>query len=128
MKYVGIPFMSKGRDRNGIDCWGLVRLFYIEKFEIKLEANADISASEVVRIAERMAEQRDERPWIKVDNPRYGDVVSMRRGRHVCHVGVMLNTTDMLHILKQTDSLIQPIYAPAIKGRIVSFHRHEVLA
>jgi cell wall-associated NlpC family hydrolase len=35
-EYLGIPFKSGGRDRNGIDCYGIILLIYKEKKGIQL--------------------------------------------------------------------------------------------
>lgn len=39
--FIGLPYADKGRDRDGVDCWGLVKLVYAEVAGIVLPDYSD---------------------------------------------------------------------------------------
>ena len=57
-QYVGLPFQVDGRDRQGIDCWGLVRLVWAERagFEMPEFARVADRALTIGREAQAFAE------------------------------------------------------------------------
>ncbi len=55
--FIGLSYLDKGRDRNGLDCWGLVRLVYSELLNIELPCYSQSysTASDARAIAELIA-------------------------------------------------------------------------
>ncbi|MBI1215693.1 MAG: phage tail protein [Alphaproteobacteria bacterium] len=125
--YIGLPFKSQGRDRAGVDCWGLVRLALAEQFGLALpsfarEYQRTLDAARIPALIER------ETPlWRAVSSgeEKQGDVIVLRvRGRPM-HVGLVLGDGQMLHVELGIDSAIERYDGPQWRERIFGFYRYK---
>jgi cell wall-associated NlpC family hydrolase len=124
-EYVGIPFVSGGRDRNGADCYGLARLVRMEQFGDRLPLlSGDYSDAD--NVAETEALMRSQRPLLAghpVEVPEAGDVCVLKfRGLPV-HLGICAGGGWLLHTLKGTGSVLQRISDPQLAGRVEGWYR-----
>jgi cell wall-associated NlpC family hydrolase len=136
--YVGLPFVDGGRDRSGVDCWGLVRLVYAERVGIPLPDFAEIRAKDWRAVGREIADAVNEDEWLPVlrGQEKELDVVLMRghgsTGRGLvglpCHVGVIAPLGAVLHVEAGTDAVAPKLVSPTVKDRIVGVYRHHVLA
>lgn len=124
--YVGIPFVLRGRDREGIDCWGLVRLFYKEQLNIDLPSLLDIyvdDANPYAALSEQLAIKKEK--WDTVHTPEFGDVVVLRYKGLPVHVGVYVGNGKFLHAFGKVNSVIEKLSSPKWKNRIEGFYRYN---
>jgi cell wall-associated NlpC family hydrolase len=124
-EYVGIPFVSGGRDRTGADCYGLARLIRTEQFGDTLPLlSGDYRDAD--NLAETEALIRSKRPLLagrSVETPEAGDVCVLRFRGLPTHLGVYAGGGWMLHTLKGTGSVLQRIRDPRLAGRIEGWYR-----
>lgn len=130
--YVGLPFVDGGRDRGGVDCWGLIRLVLKDQCEIEVPSYGTIAAKDLMSIAKQMEISNNMPPWKTVTTPRQFDIVGMlgraEKARAMIHVGIMASDTHLIHVERLTDSVMLPLTHPSVKNRICGFYRHEQLA
>ena len=123
--YIEIPFEPDGRDRNGLDCYGLVCLVYRECLNITLPDYVGIftdqSFATLKKVACVMAEGREK--WTKVDTPQPFDMVMLRTGKRQWHVGIVIDRSRMLHIMSGINSCIEQYTGLHWKNRVVEFRR-----
>ena len=120
--YVGTPF---GESSGEVTCWSLVCSVYRSMLGIDLPEYGEISARDLVRVARRMEEGKND-GWLEVHEPEEFDVVMMRSGRGgatVVHVGVMVSRTHMMHVELATATVVVPITHFSVSGRILGFRR-----
>lgn len=104
-KYINIPFVEKGRDFDGCDCWGLVRLVYDRELGIELPSFLDYENTKDIRAISRMIrENQFGKDWFEVDEPQPYDVLVFRMMSAVAHVGVAVKKGLMIHCQKDINT------------------------
>ena len=120
---IGIPFVDRGRDRRGLDCWGLVKLLYWECFGLALpDGPYSCQEPEAAAGALRLGAQG----WreVPLGRERPGDVLLTRP----CHTGVVLMPGKMLHCCEGQHTVLERYLTPLWRQRILGIYRHAELA
>lgn len=124
--YIGTPFAEKGRDKSGLDCWGLVRLVYAEHLQIDLPSYAeryrDTNDRETLNA---LVEAEKNCKWVAVDKPKPYDVVILTMLGLPTHVGVVVNSRQMLHCLKGSNTVLEDFTSLKWRHRVKGFLRWE---
>lgn len=129
-----VPFVEHGRSRDGVDCYGGVRLYYAEEFGIELPSYTEAYAStrELAEIHRAISGRVGD--WIRIEGEAdllLGDVAIAWTARPDCwtHVGLYVGE-DSGHrqILSWHDGHGYPVVEAADVGfwrnRIVGWFRH----
>lgn len=131
--YVGLPFVRRGDDGSGFECWDLVRLVFGAERGIDLPKYGEISAADLADVAAAFDQGMASETWRPVTVAKAFDVVVMRaRDKHLGarnrHCGVMVGESRMLHLEINTHSVCVPLDHASVKFRIIGFFRHRDLA
>lgn len=122
--YIGLPYKSKGRDRSGVDCWGLCRLFHKEQFNNDLPAyDAYTDAGDSRSVAQVVKD--NVKNWTKVETPEYGDILMFRIMGLPAHTAIYLGDGDFLHAFKDTNACIERLKSITWEPRLVGVYRWE---
>lgn len=121
--YIGINYKEKGRDKDGLDCWGLVRLIYKEQYQIDLPSFTENYESDEKQKMEQLLAFGKE-GWEKVDTPTIGDVVLLRILGLNVHVGVIVSPNQFIHVREATNTTIERFDTGIWKHRIEGFYRY----
>jgi cell wall-associated NlpC family hydrolase len=123
--YIGLPFKFRGRTREGVDCWGLVRLVLNEVYGKSLPSFDLIEKPSIPEFAQLIDAELALLNIPQVQCPLAGDIVVMRCGRFPCHVGLYIGDGYVLHsdILGRDLSKLDRVTSPRIAARIEGYYR-----
>lgn len=122
--YQRIPYKLGGRDRDGLDCWGLVRLVYAEQFQRDLPSlnqNYD-NLEDSAHLHELVATNKE--GWQAVEIPQTGDVVLLTHMGNP-HVGVCTEAGMFLHIRPGTLATNERLTSAHWRSRIKGYYRYS---
>jgi cell wall-associated NlpC family hydrolase len=116
-KFVGIPFVNRGRNLTGCDCYGLARLVWKEMTGSELPDYL-ISCMDSLKIDEQV-KNADEH-WIRYeDNPPVPSIVAFRFDSNhpdwVTHFGVYVGDGMFIHTRKKANSCKERLDDPKWK-------------
>lgn len=132
-RYLAIPFLDKGRDAKGCDCFGLVRLVLAERAALILATYGFVSADDTDAIANEItiaAAHRDTWRSYPLASARTFDVVVMVDSKGPRHVGVMVNALHVLHSERESGPSCVPVKSVVHRVHPQSFpvvYRHRSL-
>lgn len=131
--YVGIPFLDKGRDENGCDCWGTVRLVMQEQCNIILPSFTESykHTGNMLSISRKILMESLSGDWVPVlrGQEKPFDVILARMHGQYMHVGIVVKKGLMLHTVEGQDTVTVEYNKGEwrVPGKIKGIYRHKEL-
>ena len=99
-KYLIVPFVPHGRDMNGCDCWGLVRLILKEEINISLPSfNSAYEELNTTAAMEAIENNKSDftQNKVELENIEPYDVLLFYKYSKLSHVGLSLGDNFFIH-------------------------------
>jgi len=128
VKYLGIPYKHGGDSMDGLNCYGLIKLFYMQEFNVELfdyryEENWDKKGFNYIQ--EKYRSQ-----WQKVDKPTPYCGVGFRLPGHSIehHLGIILpDLNSFLHSPLNQESRVESLANPTWGKAVTGYYQHKEL-
>jgi cell wall-associated NlpC family hydrolase len=123
--YVGIPYKHYGRDKSGIDCWGLACLIYKEQFGIELPSFSEPSTYEAgnrAQIAEIFAQNME--GWTPATHIVPGTIAVFRILGQPSHIGIAVSSTHFIHAMEGHSCAVEAFDSINWANRLVGTYNY----
>ncbi len=118
-KYIGLPYKQKGYDFDGADCYGLIWLFYKNEFNKILPKYENCDTCVNAKLVESQIDvSKMTLDAYKTNTPKTGDLVLFRFRGLVCHLGLYIDDSMVLHILRDVNAVCEPINHGRLSKRV----------
>lgn len=124
VKAIKVPFVDKGREYSGWDCWGSVCCFYRDVKGVILPQYLDYDSSTEYRQLQELI-SKNSKKWQRVEKPDCGDVAVFNLSGMPCHTAVVVDGKMAIHAEKKAGTFLESLKSPIWEKRIEGFYRHE---
>lgn len=120
-KYLGIPFLHRGRTIKGLDCYGLIILIY-KDLGFKIYDIGEYDLDWGIKGGNLFVENYHKQ-WEQVEVPKLFDIVLFANNKNlVVHGGIMLDNNRFLHTCK-AGTVIGNLNSKEWQAHIAGFFR-----
>lgn len=123
-KYIGVPFAEKGRDLQGVDCWGLVCVIYEKEFGIKLPTYVECyNSTDDREILSRLIADESASHWVEQKKPKEFDVLVLNVDGLPFHVGIYTYDRKFIHCEKGFNTVHSKLDSFRWRNRLAGVYR-----
>lgn len=123
---MNIPFADKGRSVTGSDCWGLVRLIYMQELGIALQDYSELYDTTLDKVAiPKLVQDERQANWsspLPGDHTEF-DIIIMRMRGLPMHVGVVTKPFHMVHCSSGTNTTHEDFRRSRRQHAVMGFAR-----
>lgn len=122
-----VPFVEKGRDFSGWDCYGLVHCAYREIYGVELPAYLEYdSTREYEQLRSLIATAKP--LWTPVKDCQVGDVALFTISGQPIHVALVVDRRNALHAESKLGTFLEPIRGVVWGKRLEGIYRYAGLS
>lgn len=122
--YIGIPFQSGGRDRAGLDCYGLIRLVLMEQYGCKLPL-LDGKYDNALNLYDTSPLFFQQLPILteKIAGPQERAIALLEMHQLPCHLGLFCGSESIIHSRAGVGVVAERLDSRRLSGKIVGWYR-----
>ena len=113
-RYIGKPYETT-------NCFDIVREFYLGEFNLEIKQYYSGKTPTDKEVESLVHTNKGD--FIRVEEPRFGDLVLIKLKGVECHLGVYIQKENFLHSIKGTGSVLDKV--DKYKHLIVGYFRHR---
>lgn len=123
-EYIGIPFQSGGRDRRGLDCYGLIRLVLMEQYGCKLPL-LDGKYDNALNLYDTSPLFFQQLPILteKIAGPQERALALLEMHQLPCHLGLFCGGESIIHSRAGVGVVAERLDSRRLPGKIVGWYR-----
>ncbi len=125
---LSVPFLEKGRDYEGWDCWGLIYVAYRDLYNIELPIyTGEYNSTRRREELQRLIAMHKAGDWELRTPHEPGDVVLLQMLGRNCHIGLMLPDMYMLHVQEgaaSVERIDRPPWRDKEYNKVEGIYRH----